>query len=272
MAVGGRVLGDRRVALITGAGGLLGNAFCQALYTRYDIVAVHRKRTPAVPTQYEWFVDPFAPEAALPENDSRVHLLESDLNEPGEVERIVDLALARFGTVDLLINNAAHTTFRAGGVLDGDTSPAEFDDHFHTNVAVPLRVATRLAQRCWLHDRETNLARNRNIVNVSSMSSTAVDEGGHALHGASKAALNQLGRHLAVEFKEFGVRVNTIAPAPFPASVPTEKVLLSILELDRGRMTGGVYAIEGPLEAGEPVGLHTLTTTPAPLTTTATPN
>ncbi|WP_254189625.1 SDR family NAD(P)-dependent oxidoreductase [Nocardia noduli] len=272
MTVGGRVLGDRKVALITGAGGVLGNAFCQALYTEYDIVAVHRTRTPAVPTQYEWFVDPFDPEAELPENDSRVYLLESDLNEPGEVERVVDLALARFGTVDLLINNAAHTTFHGRGVVDGDTALDDFDNHFHTNVAVPLRLATRLAQRRWLHDRETNLARNRNVVNVSSMSGTEVHEGGQALYGASKAALNHLGRHLAVEFEEFGVRVNTIAPRAFPTSVPTEKVLLSILELDRGRMTGGVYAIEGPLETEEPTGRHTLTATPAPLTTTATPN
>ncbi|MFC9892359.1 SDR family NAD(P)-dependent oxidoreductase [Nocardia sp. NPDC127579] len=267
MANGGRVLGDRKVALITGAGGLLGNAFCQALYTEYDIVAVHRGRTPGVPTQYEWFIDPFDPEAELPENNSQVYLLRSDLNEPGEVERVVDLALARFGTVDLLINNAAHMAFHGQGLVDGDNALDDFDNHFHTNVAVPLRLATRLAQRCWMHDRETNLARNRNIVNVSSMSGSEIYEGGQALYSASKAALNHLSRHLAVEFKEFGVRVNTIAPGAFPASVPVEKVLLSILEVDRGRMTGGVYAIAGPLETGEQA-----TSTPAPLATTPIPN
>ncbi|WP_228538917.1 SDR family NAD(P)-dependent oxidoreductase [Nocardia sp. XZ_19_385] len=272
MSNGGRVLSDRRVALITGAGGLLGNAFCQALYTEYDIVAVHRDRTPGVPTQYEWFVDPFDPEAELPENRSQAYLLRADLTEKGEVERVVDLALARFGTVDLLINNAAHMVWHGQGVVDGDAALDDFDNHFRTNVEVPLRLATRLAQKSWLHDRDRNRSRNRNIVNVSSLAGTGVYPGGQALYGSSKAALNHLTRHMAVEFKEFGVRANAIAPDSFPALVPTEKVLLSILELDRGGMTGGVYAIEGPLELETTGGRHALTTTPAPLTTTPTPH
>ncbi|MEV0293295.1 SDR family NAD(P)-dependent oxidoreductase [Nocardia sp. NPDC050710] len=264
MSNGGRPLGDRRVALITGAGGLLGNAFCQALYTEYDIVAVHRERTPGVPTQYEWFIDPFDPQAELPENRSQVYLIRADLNEKGEVERVIDLALARFGTVDLLINNAAHMTWHGHGVVDGDAALDDFDNHFRTNVGVPLRLATRLAQKSWLHDRDQNRARNRNIVNVSSLAGTGVYPGGQALYGSSKAALNHLTRHMAVEFKEFGVRANAIAPNSFPAIVPIEKVLLSILELDRGRMTGGVYAID----ADPP-----LATTPTPeLATTPPPN
>ncbi|WP_280186833.1 SDR family NAD(P)-dependent oxidoreductase, partial [Nocardia gipuzkoensis] len=100
--------GERRVCLLTGASGTLGDAFCQAYYRDYDIVAVCRTRTPAVPSQLEWYVDPLAPEAAVPENDARVFVVRSDLTEPGEVERVVDLALARFGRVDLLVNNAAH--------------------------------------------------------------------------------------------------------------------------------------------------------------------
>ncbi|MEU8896919.1 SDR family NAD(P)-dependent oxidoreductase [Nocardia sp. NPDC048505] len=264
MANGGRVLGDRKVALITGAGGVLGNAFCQALYTEYDIVAVHRERTPGVPTQYEHFIDPFDPQAELPENGSQAFLVRADLTEEGEVERVVDLALARYGTVDLLINNAAHTVWHGQGLVDGDTALNDFDNHFRTNVGVPLRLATRLAQQSWLHERAENLARNRNIVNISSLSGTDVYPGGQALYGSSKAALNHLTRHLAAEFKEFGVRANAVAPNDFPGSVPIEKVLLSILELDRGRMTGGVYAIDGPLE--------TATTPTPPLATTPPPN
>ncbi|MEV0296526.1 SDR family NAD(P)-dependent oxidoreductase [Nocardia sp. NPDC050710] len=107
-----RPLGDRRVCLITGAGGTRGDGFRRALYTQYDIVAVHCNRPPGVPSQIEWFVDP---QAELPENNSRVHLIRADLNEPGEVERVVDLALARFGTVDLLIDNAADRKSRAAG-------------------------------------------------------------------------------------------------------------------------------------------------------------
>ncbi|MEV6277116.1 SDR family NAD(P)-dependent oxidoreductase [Nocardia sp. NPDC051832] len=249
--------GERRVCLLTGAGGQLGDEFCRRLYTEYDIVAVHRERVPSAPSQHEWFIDPFQPDGAVPENDSRVHLIKADLTEPGEVERVVDLALARFGRVDLLVNNAVHIPTHLHGLVDGDAALDDFDRTFRTNVGVPLRLSTRLAQRGWLHDHAGNQAWNRNIVNVSCIYGTEVFAGGQALHAASKAALNQLTRHLAAEFTEFGVRVNALTPNSFPGVVPVENVLRAIFELDNGAMTGGVFEVE--IESGEPpAGRHAL--------------
>ncbi|MFD6155370.1 SDR family NAD(P)-dependent oxidoreductase [Nocardia sp. NPDC060256] len=234
--------GERRVCLITGAGGTLGNVFCRSYYTDYDIVAVCRTRTPAVPSQLEWFVDPLEPGKTVPENDSRVYVVRADLTAPGEVERVVDLALARFGKVDLLVNNAAHVQLQPRGIVDGDAALEQFDPHFTLNVAVPLRFSARLAQRCWLHAGPENRAANRNIVNVSSISGSEVYPG-QTLYSASKAALNQLTRNIADEFAEFGVRANGIAPNSFPALVPTEQVAQAIVELDRGSYTGGVFGV-----------------------------
>lgn len=239
--------GERRVCLLTGAGGLLGDAFCRAYHRDYDIVAVCRTRTPAVPSQEEWFVDPLDPETPVPENNSRVYLVRADLLEPGAVERVVDLALARFGRVDLLVNNAGHTTFQPRGVVDGDFALDEFYTHMAVNVGVPLRLATRLAQRSWLHDDRENRARNRNVVNISSLSGSEVYPGGQAVYSSSKAALNHLTRHLAAEFAEFGVRVNALAPTSFPAIVPTEQVARAITELDTGTMTASVYGVGAEL-------------------------
>ncbi|GAB2697667.1 SDR family oxidoreductase [Nocardia thraciensis] len=243
---------DRRVCLLTGAGGTLGDAFCRAFYTRYDILAVCRTRVPAAPSQDEWFIDPLEPSTPLPENASRIHVVRADLTREGEVERVVDLALAKFGTVDLLVNNAAHARWQPHGIVDGDAALDEFKPHFATNVGVPLRLAARLAQRCWLHDDIENRRRNRNIVNVSSISGSEVYPGGQAMYSASKAALNQLTRHLAAEFAEFGVRANAIAPNTFPALVSTEQVAASIAELDAGTMTGGIYSVGVP--EGSPSG------------------
>ncbi|MGV9821204.1 SDR family oxidoreductase [Nocardia xishanensis] len=243
MSTGEPARGDRRVCLLTGAGGTLGDAFCRALYTTYDIVAVCGARIPATPSQHEWFVDPFDPQTDVPENESRVFLIRSDLTAPGEVERVIDLALARFGGVDLLVNNAASLRLHPQGLVDGDSAIDDFEAQFALNVGVPLRLSARLAQRGWMHDIDGNRARNRNIVNVSSLSGSKVYPGGQAVYAASKAALNHLTRHLAAEFEEFGVRANAVAPDSFPARVPTEKVLQAIVELDAGAMNGGVYSV-----------------------------
>ncbi|MFG1790647.1 SDR family NAD(P)-dependent oxidoreductase [Nocardia sp. NPDC049149] len=234
--------GERRVCLLTGASGTLGDLFCRTYYTDYDIVAVCRTRTPAVPSQLEWYVDPLAPEQPLPENDSRVFVIRADLAEPGEVERVVDLALARYGRVDLLVNNAAHVQLHPRGIVDGDAALDAFDPHFQLNVAVPLRFSARLAQRFWMQAGPQNRAANRNIVNVSSISGTEVYPG-QAMYSASKAALNHLTRSIAEEFAEFGVRANAIAPTTFPALVPTEQVAQSIIELDQSTLTGGVFGV-----------------------------
>ncbi|MEV5836658.1 SDR family oxidoreductase [Nocardia sp. NPDC052112] len=241
---------ERRVCLLTGAGGALGDTFCRGLYTDYDIIAVCRNRTPAAPSQLEWFVDPFEPEKPVPENASRIFVIKADLTVAGAVERVVDIALARFGHIDLLVNNAAHSRFQPRGIVDGDAALDEFDPHFALNVGVPLRLSTRLAQRSWVHTGDENRARNRNVVNVSSLSGSRVDPGGQALYAASKAALNHLTRHIAAEFDEFGVRANAIAPNGFPASVVTEQVVRAIVELDRGEMSGEIFTVAVAEEGG----------------------
>ncbi|WP_028475860.1 SDR family oxidoreductase [Nocardia sp. CNY236] len=233
---------DRRVCLLTGASGTLGNTFCRTYYHTYDIVAVCHTRTPAAPSQLEWFVDPLAPQESLPENDSRLFVIRSDLTRPGEVERVVDLALTRFGQVDLLVNNAARMPLHDGGIVDGSTALDDLNSTFALNVEVPLRLSASLAQQCWLHSDVDNRARNRNIVNVSCIAATQTLPG-RTVYSASKAALNQLTRSVAAEFAEFGIRANAIAPTIFPAMVSTEQVARAIVELDTGSRSGAVFGV-----------------------------
>ncbi|MEV5648082.1 SDR family oxidoreductase [Nocardia sp. NPDC052254] len=254
---------QRRVCLLTGAGGRLGDAFCRAYYTDYDIVAVCRHRVPAVPSQEEWFIDPLEPWRPVPENASRIFVVRADLSRPGEVERVVDLALAKFGGVDLLVNNAAMSEWHPNGLVDGDAALDALAPHLAMNVEVPLRLATRLAQRDWLHRGDENRARNRNIVNVSSLAGSAVFPGGQAVYSVSKAALDQMTRHIAAEFAEFGVRANGIAPNTFPALVPTELVAAAIAELDAATVTGEVFGVGSDARTTAP-GAEPAVAHPAP--------
>lgn len=232
---------------MTGAGGTLGDAFCRAYARDYDIVAVCCNRAPTAVSQEEWYVDPLDPDAGLPENAAPIFTVRADLERAGEVERVVDIALARFGRVDLLVNAAAYAQWYPQGLIDGDVLLDTVERHFAMNVGVPLRIATRLAQRFWLHRDLENRARNRNIVNLSSIAASRVHPGGQALDAASKAALNQLTRHLAADFGVFGVRANALAPDSFPAIVRTESVARAITELDQETITGGILVLDAPV-------------------------
>lgn len=234
---------DRRVCVLTGAGGLLGNAFCQRYAGDYDIVAVCRHRAPDVPSQLEEFVDPLQPDADV--NPARVWVIRTDLAQPDAVDRVVEQVLARHERIDLLVNNAALTHFHTSGLVDGERALADFTTYFEVNVGVPMRLAVRFAQRFWANRAAENRAGNRNVVNVSSLSGSGVYGNGQAIYASTKAALNHLTRHMALEFDAFGVRVNGLAPGAFPAGVSTESVADAIVRLDRESVTGRILAV-GP--------------------------
>jgi NAD(P)-dependent dehydrogenase (short-subunit alcohol dehydrogenase family) len=90
-----------------------------------------------------------------------------------------------------------------------------------------------------------NLARNRNVINISSTAGVYVyPDLGQSVYAATKAALNQLSYHLAAEFWDIGVRVNAIAPDSFPSRVQTGVVLDAIRRTDQGDRTGKVVIVD----------------------------
>ena len=120
------------------------------------------------------------------------------------------------GHVDILINNA-------GVALLGPSSAAteaEFDETFALNVKVPFflvaALAPAMAERGW-----------GSIVNVSTMVAS-FGQGGMAMYGASRAALELLTKAWAAEYGPSGVRVNAVAPGPtrtaLMEAVPEEMV------------------------------------------------
>ncbi len=221
---------------------MLGSEFCRRYVSEYDIVAVCRTRAPVVPSQFETYVDPLDP--ATDEQDA-VYAVFADLCVPADVERVVEVALARFGRIDLLVNNAGYTTPYPQTMVDGDGALTNLDEHLQTNVVAPMRLAIALARQFWMHRAEENLAANRNVVNISATAGSAVYPfQGQAGYAASKAALNALTGHMAAEFRGFGVRVNTVVPNAFPKVISTGRVTDAIIQFDRGRATGSAIVLD----------------------------
>ena len=125
------------------------------------------------------------------------------------------------------------------------SSLADAELAFSVNVLAPLRLTMAIARHFWRIDREANLQRTRNVVNVSSTAGVYVyPDLGQACYAATKAALNHATYHLASELWDLGVRANAIAPNSFPGIVPTGRVLDEIIALDRSGDTGRLALVD----------------------------
>ena len=169
--------GHRRVCLLTGASGTLGSELCNSLADRYDFAAVHHRR-------------PIS---------SDVFAIEADLTEQGECERIVEVALSRFGRIDLVVNAAVASTW--GPMLESSAVGTVLPQQLMMNVVVPLQVACATARLFWQDFVDENRAAGRNVINMSSISGQNLFPGeGQSVYAASKAALDHLTGHMALEF------------------------------------------------------------------------
>ncbi|HZZ66286.1 MAG TPA: SDR family NAD(P)-dependent oxidoreductase [Candidatus Baltobacteraceae bacterium] len=118
---------NSRVVIVTGAGSGIGRQIAlSAARAGYTVVAVSK--------------EPRAADEAVAEivNDGgRAVALTIDVTQPDAPVRIVELAKARFGRIDVLVNNAGFAT--SGGLLD--QSDAQIDAQWQVHVAAPLRIA-----------------------------------------------------------------------------------------------------------------------------------
>jgi NAD(P)-dependent dehydrogenase (short-subunit alcohol dehydrogenase family) len=126
----------------------------------------------------------------------------ADLAESDAPRRVIDAAVAEYGQVDCLVNNAAFIRHKPLAEWAGDV----FDEHLAVNVRAPFF----LIQQALPHLLRS---RWRAVVNVSS-SSGALRLKGQSVYGMTKAALDYLTGSLAGELAGSGVRINCVAPGP----------------------------------------------------------
>jgi len=234
---------ERKVCLLTGAGGTLGADFCRRYAERFQIVAVCGKRGVQASTQHRRFIDPLAPGGRGADPDDAVYEIHANLLRGEEIARTVELTLARFGRIDLIVNAIGRAKWAS--IVSSRTLTATADEQFQVNALVPLRVAAEVVDQFWRDWADENRRRNRCVVNVSSTSGLYVIPGrGQSVYGASKAALNMLSCHMADEFAPFGVRVNVLAPDSFPAVVATGAVAEAVVELADGELTGQILSLD----------------------------
>jgi 3-oxoacyl-[acyl-carrier protein] reductase len=125
----------------------------------------------------------------------------ADVTDAAQVRHSVDQALASFGRIDVLVNNAGRNSRGAYDTL----SSAEFVDIHDVNLYAPFAyvrlVAGGMRERRW-----------GRIVNIASISAQTGGVSGSVAYSSSKAGLIGMTRTLARDLGPFGVTVNAIAP------------------------------------------------------------
>lgn len=193
---------DGRVVVITGASSGIGEALAvgfAAAGARVVLAARRRERIEAVA-------------ARLGAGGGEAIGIACDVARAADVEALADAALAHFGRVDGLVNNAG-----VEGVV-----PAEDEtlDDFRAVLEVNLVGAFHCAQR---FGRAMLAQGSGSIVNVASIFGlVGVGQIPQASYVASKGGLVNLTRELAAQWARRGVRVNALAPAFFPSEMTAE--------------------------------------------------
>ncbi|MFL6662166.1 MAG: SDR family NAD(P)-dependent oxidoreductase [Rhizobacter sp.] len=181
-----------RTALVTGAARGLGVAIARGLAEAGARVALTDIDADGVEARARRLRDAGHAALALP----------LDVRDEAAFQRAFDAAAARFGGIDILVNNAAVTPHRSLW----DITTAEWDEVMAVNLR-GVFFGCRIAAR---HMRERGRGR---IVSLSSLAGQQASSVTGAHYAASKAGLFALTRSFAQELAPHGVTVNTIAPA-----------------------------------------------------------
>ena len=139
----------------------------------------------------------------------RVAFVAADVAAPGAAAALVDATVARFGRLDVLVNNAASADVTPARTAD--VAPEEFEAIVATNLTAAWRVL-RAAVGAMLAAPAREGAGGRGaIVNVASVNALGGTPGA-ASYAASKAALANLTQSVALEYARDAVRVNCVCP------------------------------------------------------------
>ncbi len=188
-----------KVALVTGGSRGLGLQMAEALGEMGARVALTARKAPELEAAVAQLASQGVEALAVPVDLARREALPAAL----------DQVLARFGTVDVLVNNAG-TTWGA----PAEDYPAEaWDKVMRLNIDAMFFLSQLVAKRCMIPRHAGK------IVNVASVAGLSGNPPGMQTiaYNASKGAAVNLTRALAAEWGRHGINVNAICPGFFPS-------------------------------------------------------
>jgi NAD(P)-dependent dehydrogenase (short-subunit alcohol dehydrogenase family) len=177
---------------------------------------------------------------------------------------LIDQAIRKFGTLDIVVNNA--------GILRDSFVAGLTESEWDAVIAVHLKghaAVLHHAAAYWKGQAKAGASVKASVINTASASGTFMVNAGQANYGAAKAGIAALTQVAAQELERYGVRVNAIAPvartrltlatpgmsAIFAAEVPEGELdlfhpdniapIVAYLASDECSISGAVFAVQG---------------------------
>lgn len=234
-------MSEKKTAIITGASGGIGAGLVQGfLKEGFNVVGTSRNSSQSL--------------TASP----GLVLVDGDISKQETAAKAVDAAIERFGTLDVLVNNAG--IFRTKPFTDFTTG--DFNALVSTNLLGFLYI-TQLAVRQMLKRRSGS------VVTISaSLADQPIAGINASVSMMTKGGLNSVTRSLAIEYAKEGIRFNAVAPGDVATSLhkdepadPDRSPMGKIAEVDdvvgavlylaqAGQVTGEVLHVDGGAHAG----------------------
>jgi len=219
-----------KVALVTGGSRGLGLQMAEALGEMGAKVAITARKQPEL--------DEAA--AHLARQGVEVLTVAGDLGRAETIPGMVDRVLARFGNVDVLVNNA------------GTTWGAPAEDHpleawrkvMSLNIDAMFVISQDVGRRCMIPRKSGK------IINVASVAGLAGNPPGMSTiaYNASKGAAVNFTRALAAEWGKHNINVNAICPGFFPSKMTRgllDQIGKAVVERTPLRRIGGEEDLKG---------------------------
>lgn len=235
-------MSDKKTAIITGASGGIGTGLVKGFLKQgFNVVGTSLHSTQSIT----------ASPSLVP--------VDGDIGKQETAAKVVEAAIERFGTLDVLVNNAG--IFRTKPFTDFTID--DFNALVSTNLLGFLYI-TQLAVRQMLKQGSGN---------VVTISASLADQPVAGINGSvsmmTKGGLNSLTRSLAIEYARKGIRFNAVAPGAVPTPllkddstdvlnrspmgefVQVDDVVGAVLYLSQaGQVTGEVLHVDGGAHAG----------------------
>lgn len=159
----------------------------------------------------------------------RALIVTLDVTNEAAVKAGVDAAVARFGRIDVVVNNAGYGLLAATEEASAEEVRKQYDTNVFGLLNVTRAVLPQLRKQASGH-----------IINISSLFGYWNNVPGFGLYGSTKYAVEGITEGLAIELQPLGIKVTAVAPGLFSTDfVSTDSYISSAVVLDAYRDTVG---------------------------------